>query len=52
MTKPFVVVGADAAGLSAASKLKREDPDREAIVFEKGNWVSYAHCGMPYYVKG
>lgn len=32
MTKPFVVVGGDAAGLSAASKLKREDPDREAIV--------------------
>jgi len=52
MTDPFVVVGGDAAGLSAASKLKREDPDREVVVFEKGNWVSYAHCGMPYYVKG
>lgn len=52
MTDPFVVVGGDAAGLSAASKLKREDPSREVIVFEKGEWVSYAHCGMPYYVKG
>lgn len=52
MPDPFVVVGGDAAGLSAASKLKREDPDREVTVFEKGEWVSYAHCGMPYYVKG
>jgi NADPH-dependent 2,4-dienoyl-CoA reductase/sulfur reductase-like enzyme len=52
MTDPFVVVGGDAAGLSAASKCKREAPDRDVIVFEKGQWVSYAHCGMPYYVKG
>jgi len=52
MTDPFVVVGGDAAGLSAASKCRREEPDREVIVFEKGSWVSYAHCGMPYFVKG
>jgi NADPH-dependent 2,4-dienoyl-CoA reductase/sulfur reductase-like enzyme len=52
MTDPVVAVGGDAAGLSAASKLKREDPNREAIVFEKGSWVSYAHCGTPYYIKG
>lgn len=52
MSDPFVVIGGDAAGLSAASKCQREDPDRDVIVFEKGQWVSYAHCGMPYYVKG
>jgi NADPH-dependent 2,4-dienoyl-CoA reductase/sulfur reductase-like enzyme len=52
MTDPFVVVGGDAAGLSAASKYRREDPDREVVVFEKGDWVSYAQCGMPYFVKG
>ncbi|WP_336325572.1 FAD-dependent oxidoreductase [Halovenus sp. HT40] len=52
MSEPFVVVGGDAAGLSAASKCKREDPDREVIVYEKSDWISYAHCGMPYYVKG
>ena len=49
---PFVVIGGDAAGLSAASKCRREDPDREVLVFEKGRWVSYAHCGTPYFVKG
>jgi NADPH-dependent 2,4-dienoyl-CoA reductase/sulfur reductase-like enzyme len=52
MTDPFVVVGGDAAGLSAASKCARTDPDRDVVVFEKGRWVSFAHCGMPYYVKG
>ena len=49
---PFVVVGGDAAGLSAASECEREAPEREVVVFERGRWVSYAHCGMPYYVKG
>jgi len=48
---PFVVVGGDAAGLSAASKCRRES-DREVVVYEKGSWVSYAHCGTPYFVKG
>ncbi|MGM0716665.1 MAG: FAD-dependent oxidoreductase [Halobacteriota archaeon] len=52
MTETFVVIGGDAAGMAAASKAKREDPDIEIIAFEKGSWVSYAACGMPYYVKG
>jgi len=52
VTDPVVIVGGDAAGLSAASKLSREGPDREVIVFERGRWVSYAHCGEPYFVKG
>jgi len=52
MSAPFVAIGGDAAGLSAASKCKRENPDRDVIVFEKGSWVSYSHCGMPYFVKG
>ncbi|MFC6872482.1 FAD-dependent oxidoreductase [Halobellus marinus] len=47
-----VVVGGDAAGLSAASKLKRDAPEQEVIVFERGEWVSYGACGLPYYVKG
>ncbi|WP_137288798.1 FAD-dependent oxidoreductase [Natronorubrum halophilum] len=52
MTDTFVIVGGDAAGMSAASKAKRDDPDLEVIVFEKGEWVSYGACGLPYYVKG
>jgi NADPH-dependent 2,4-dienoyl-CoA reductase/sulfur reductase-like enzyme len=49
---PFVVVGGDAAGLSAASKFRRAGGDRDVVVFERGRWVSFAHCGTPYYVKG
>ena len=52
MGDPFVVVGGDAAGLSAASKFRREAPDREVVVFEKGRWISYAYCGMPYFIAG
>jgi len=52
MATTFVVVGGDAAGMSAASKAKREDPDLDVVVFEKGQWVSYAACGMPYFIKG
>ena len=52
MNDPFVVIGGDAAGMSAAAKAKRDDPERDVIAFEKGEWVSYAACGLPYYVKG
>jgi len=52
MSDTFVVIGGDAAGMSAASKAKRETPELDVVVFEKGEWVSYAACGMPYYVKG
>ncbi len=48
----FVVVGGDAAGMSAASKARREAPSREIVVLEQGQWVSYGACGLPYYVKG
>jgi len=52
MTGTFLVIGGDAAGMSAASKAKREDPDREVVVLERSEWVSYGACGLPYYVKG
>lgn len=51
MSKKFVVIGGDAAGLSAASKAKRENPELDVTVFEKGEWISYGACGLPYYVK-
>lgn len=52
MNKTFVIIGGDAAGMSAASKAKREAPDIDVVVFEKGDWISYGACGLPYYVKG
>lgn len=47
-----VVIGGVAAGMSAASKIKRMDPNTEVIVYEKGGYLSYGACGLPYYVGG
>lgn len=47
-----IVIGGVAAGMSAASKIKRQDKDSEVVVYEKGNFVSYGACGLPYYVSG
>lgn len=44
----FVIIGGDAAGMSAASRAKRKDPDMEVIVLEQSHDVSYSACGMPY----
>ena len=38
--------------MSAAGKAKRDSPETEVVVFERGDWVSYGACGLPYYVKG
>lgn len=46
----IVVIGGVAAGMSAAAKARRMDKDAEIIVYEKGNDLSYAACGLPYYV--
>ncbi|HSM28085.1 MAG TPA: FAD-dependent oxidoreductase [Thioalkalivibrio sp.] len=50
--RKLVVIGGDAAGMSAASKVRREHPDRSIVVFERGRFTSYAACGMPYLVAG
>ena len=52
MKKRLVVIGGNAAGMSAASKARRETPDLEIIVLEKSAWASYGACGLPYYLKG
>ena len=44
----FVIIGGDAAGMSAASRAKRHMPEMEVIVLEKSEDVSYSACGMPY----
>ncbi len=44
----FLVIGGDAAGMSAASRFRRSMPDAEVVVLEKSGDVSYSACGMPY----
>ena len=44
----FVVIGGDAAGMSAASRAKRNEPDLDVVVLEQTQDVSYSACGMPY----
>ncbi|MDD3663593.1 MAG: FAD-dependent oxidoreductase [Candidatus Pacebacteria bacterium] len=48
----FVVIGANAAGMSAASRVKRRMPDCEVTVLEQTLEVSYGACGLPFYVAG
>jgi NADPH-dependent 2,4-dienoyl-CoA reductase/sulfur reductase-like enzyme len=48
----LIVIGGDAAGMSAASKVRREQPDFEIIVFEKSIYTSYSACGIPYFISG
>jgi len=50
--KPIVIIGGGPTGMSAASQIKRKMPERNVIVFEKGGFISYGACGMPYYVSG
>ncbi|UMZ75147.1 FAD-dependent oxidoreductase [Natranaerofaba carboxydovora] len=52
MSKKVIVIGGNAAGLSAASQIKRTNPAWETIVIEKTDEVSYAGCGIPYYIQG
>lgn len=49
--KKFAVIGGVAAGMSAASQAKRLAPDLEVVAFERGDFVSYASCGIPYYLS-
>ena len=50
MKNRYVVIGGVAAGMSAASRIKKIDKSAEVIVFEKGEFISYGACGMPYYI--
>lgn len=52
MLKKIVVVGGVAGGMSCAARLRRLDESLEVTVFEKGADVSFANCGMPYYIGG
>ncbi|WRK53616.1 FAD-dependent oxidoreductase [Coprobacillaceae bacterium CR2/5/TPMF4] len=47
----IVIIGGVGAGASMAARLRRLSKDDKIIILEKGNYVSYANCGLPYYVS-
>jgi CoA-disulfide reductase len=47
-----IIVGGVAGGASAAARLRRLDENAEIILFEKGEYISFANCGLPYYIGG
>jgi len=48
----IVIIGGVAGGMSAATRLRRLNEDAEIIILEKGPYVSFANCGLPYYTGG
>lgn len=52
MKKRFLVIGGVAAGPKAAAKARRCDPEMEIIVYQEEEEISYAGCGLPYYISG
>lgn len=46
----YLIVGAVAGGASAAARLRRLDEHAEILIFERGKYISYANCGLPYYI--
>lgn len=52
MSMRIIIVGGVAGGMSAATRMRRLDEHAEIIVFEHGDHVSFANCGLPYFVGG
>ena len=46
----YLIVGGVAGGASTAARLRRLDESAEIIMFERGDYISYANCGLPYYI--
>ena len=47
-----MIIGGVAGGASTAARLRRLDEQAEIILIEKGEYISYANCGLPYYIGG
>ncbi|MDR2968956.1 MAG: FAD-dependent oxidoreductase [Tannerellaceae bacterium] len=47
-----IIIGGVAGGATAAARIRRADEFAEIILLEKGNYISYANCGLPYYIGG
>ena len=52
MAEKIVIIGGVAGGASAAARLRRLDEQAEIVVFERTGYMSYANCGLPYYIGG
>jgi len=52
VTDRLIVIGGDAAGMSAAAAARRRDPELQIVAFERGAHTSYSACGIPYLVGG
>ena len=52
MTKKVLIVGGVAGGATTAARLRRLDENIEIIMFERGEYISFANCGLPYYIGG
>lgn len=52
MNRKIIIVGGVAGGATAAARLRRLDEHAEIILFERGEHISYANCGLPYYIGG
>ena len=52
MGKKILIVGGSAGGASCAARLRRLDEKAEIVLLERGEYVSYANCGLPYRVGG
>ena len=50
--KNILIVGGVAGGASAAARLRRLDETTQIIMFERGEYISFANCGLPYHVAG
>ena len=48
----LIIVGGVAAGASGAARTRRLDENAEIVIFERGDHVSFANCGLPYYIGG
>ena len=46
----YIIIGAVAGGASTAARLRRMDEKADILIFEKGEYISYANCGLPYYI--
>lgn len=52
MNRKILIVGGVAGGASTAARLRRNDENAEIILFERGEYISFANCGLPYYIGG